>query len=328
MSVLDPEDRLGYKSDLESALREVATYFDIGQPTQMEHLAEGYEDCNVQIETASGKYVCKLFADNQLGDYSKTRRGQEVSERLVEIILAVQSNGANAPKLVKGKNGHLYRNGEIVAICYEWIEGKSYFDLNRAPNEAELRHIIQQAALINTTDLHPVNYHDIWAVPHIHALADKVRKYLSTEDLKLITEVLEKFDRLKTDTLPKCLVHGDLTKGNVLLSKNNTPFIIDFSVTNWTTRIIELVLIVCNLMYDESDTRNLKEKAKLVSDIYLEYSSLTPEEIEALPDLSLAGSAMEFLGGLWRQKFLEDNSEETEYWLSLGRKTLMRDLNS
>ena len=42
------------------------------------------------------------------------------------------------------------------------------------------------------------------------------------------------------DDLPKALVHGDFTKGNVLVNKEGQAFIIDFSVTNWTVRIIEL----------------------------------------------------------------------------------------
>jgi Ser/Thr protein kinase RdoA (MazF antagonist) len=211
-------------------------------------------------------------------------------------------------------------------MCYKWIEGVTYYDLNRAPKENELVHIIEQVAMINTTSFQPVYYHDIWAVPHIHDLANKVKPYLSTDDGNLISDVLRRFDKIELNELPKCLVHGDLTKGNVLSGQQGQPFIIDFSVTNWTTRIIELVLIVSNLLYDENDKRTIMEKAAQVASIYQRYNKLTKREVEVLADLSLAGSAMEMLGSIWRQNFLDDDSDETKYWLKLDRETIIKEL--
>lgn len=140
-------------------------------------------------------------------------------------------------------------------------------------------------------------------------------------------QVLARFDSIAIDSLPKCLVHGDLTKGNVLVHPGNKPVIIDFSVTNWATRIIELSLIVSNLLYDEQDSRSLHEKSEVVASLYQRYNPLTAQELVALPDLALASASMELLGGVWRQHFFDDNSDETQYWLELGRKTLQQELS-
>lgn len=324
---LDPDNRLGYQGDLHDYILRAAEYFDIGNPTKLSHLAEGYEDCNVRIEAESGqKYVCKIFADNQLGDYSKTRREKDVAERLVNIMLAVRANGVNAPELIGSEGRHLFKDGGLVALCYKWVEGTSYFDLDRAPTESELEEIILQTSLINKVALQPENYHDIWAVSHIHALAARMKRYLTKEDSILIEKVLASFDSIDIEKLPKCLVHGDLTKGNVLVDDAGNPTIIDFSVTNWTTRIIELTLIVSNLMFDKNDKRSLKAKAEVVAKMYQRHIQLTEEELKALPDLCLAAAAMEFLGGRWRQEFMEDSSDETVYWLNLGRETLMNEV--
>lgn len=320
---LDPENRLGYSGDLAEVVNGVAVEFGLGNLESISHLAEGYEDCNLKLKTAHGTYVCKLFADNQLGDYSKTRRGVDVADRLVDIILAVQANGAHAPELVQCVQGdYLFHRDELVAMVYKWVEGKTYFELDRAPNDTELESVVRQAALINTTSFKPVYYHDIWAVPHIHALFEKVKPILSTEDTRLATRAIRQFDVLKIDELPKCLVHGDMTKGNVLLGKDGKPYIIDFSVTNWTTRIIELVLIISNLMHDQNDRRSLQQKVTAVTTLYQPYNQLTRRELQALYDLCLTGSAMELLGSRWRQEFLDDTSEETAYWLELGRSGL------
>src|ERR1700746_1230615 len=99
---LDPDNRLGYEGDLQNVIESACGFFGLGKLLDARHLAEGYEDCNLKLQTEFGTYVCKLFADNQLGDYSKTRRGEDVADRLVEVILAIQANGANTPKLVKG----------------------------------------------------------------------------------------------------------------------------------------------------------------------------------------------------------------------------------
>lgn len=324
---LDPDNRLGYQGDLHDYILRAAQYFGISNPTALSHLAEGYEDCNVRIETERGQmYVCKVFADNQLGDYSKTRREKDVAERLVNIMLAVRANGVNSPELIGSEGRQLFKNDGLVALCYKWVEGTSYFDLDRAPTESELEEIILQASLINKVDLQPENYHDIWAVSHIHALVAKVRPYLTKEDVELIDKVLNRFDAINIEELPKCLVHGDLTKGNVLVDDAGSPTIIDFSVTNWTTRIIELTLIVSNLMFDKNDKRSLQAKAEVVAKMYQQHIQLTTVELKALPGLCLAGAAMEFLGGRWRQEFMEDSSDETIYWLNLGRETLANEL--
>jgi len=36
----------------------------LGELISAYHVAEGYEDCNIVIETSSGKYFCKFFCKN------------------------------------------------------------------------------------------------------------------------------------------------------------------------------------------------------------------------------------------------------------------------
>lgn len=107
-SLLDPENRLSYSGDLRTFVDGMCVFFGLGTALKVSHLAEGYEDCNLKLQTTSGTYVCKIFADNQLGDYSKSRRGEDVADRLVEILLAVRAHGANTIELVSSKDQYLY----------------------------------------------------------------------------------------------------------------------------------------------------------------------------------------------------------------------------
>jgi len=221
---------------------------------------------------------------------------------------------------------YLFRFEELVVIVFDFFDGKAFLELNTSPTSQQLEQVIIQAFMINKTDLRPVFYYDMWAVPNVAALFTKLRPLLDEDDIRLIDKVIARFSKINLDELPHCLVHGDLTKGNVMLDKNGNISIIDFSVTNWAPRIIELILIISNLMFDENDNRTLQQKVDIVAGIYQKYNTLSSDEIASLYDLSLLSSAMELLGSCWQQKVLGDNSDETLYWQNLGRIGLRREL--
>ncbi|EKD64830.1 MAG: hypothetical protein ACD_50C00290G0007 [uncultured bacterium] len=320
-STTDQVKKLGFEGNLNKIIEDVAIKYKLGDIQQTKYLNEGYEDYNIKINATEGNFVLKLFANNQLGDYTKTRRGSDVVERLVEILLAAEKYNLNTPRIRKDKNHEIiYRNYEMVGIVYNWIDGITFYDLDTAPTLSELEIIIEQAAKINKINIQPVYYHDIWAVTHIHALYNKVQSFLSQEDSDLVQKILLRFDNIPLDQLPKSLVHGDFTKGNVIKTSSGKPYIIDFSVSNWTARIIELGLIISNLMYDSRKKTKLEKRVEIATKLYLKHNSLTNQEKKYLYDIALSNTAMEFLGSRWRQEFLDDTSEETKYWLKLGRE--------
>lgn len=326
---LDQLQKLGYSGNLEEVIKQVAEFYNIGNIINSKYLDEGYEDYNIKLVTNNGNYVLKLFSNNQLGNEEKTRRGSDVVERLVEILDAAEKLNLNTPRLKKNNDNEVIFRGKdgLVAILFNWIEGTTYYDLDIAPNHKELELIIEQAAKINKEiNIHPVYYYDIWAVTNINEFYEKIKNSLKKEDIYLMKKVLKRYNALPIDTLPKCFVHGDFTKGNVIKTTSGIPSIIDFSVSNWTIRIIELSLIISNLMYSSKKKISLQERVKEASDIYTKYNYLTTIELESLYDLSLASASMEFLGGTWRQVFWDDTSEETKYWLNLGKEEIRNSL--
>jgi hypothetical protein len=112
-------------------------------------------------------------------------------------------------------------------------------------------------------------------------------------------------------------------KGN-----DNEIYILDFSVSNWYPRIQELAVIAANLFYEENNVTSLNERVEWISSEYSKFNPLTSEEKQHLYTYALAGIAMEFMGA-HQEKFIKGNmSEETEYWLNLGRNGLRRELIS
>ena len=105
-------------------------------------------------------------------------------------------------------------------------------------------------------------------------------------------------------------------------------YILDFSVANWYPRIQELSVIVANLLYDKDNQSTLHERIDLVLSEYSKLNPLTEEEKKYIYPYALAGVAMEFLGA-HQEKYINGNdTEETDFWMNLGRNGLKKEFTT
>ncbi len=317
-----PVDRLNYSGSLEPVVGRLSTAYDIGDTQNFSVIGVGYEDCNVIVKTDKGKYVAKIF--------QKGRTPEDITRYITIMEKAIEA-GVNHPPLLSTQGGNvIYTDSQangLSLILMQFIEGKTFFELNRAPNNEERKAIIEQATKVNKIDYKPPYIFDSWAIPNIQVMFDKTKQFIKPEDLSLVERVLAKYRRIPVDTLPHCFVHGDFTKANILKSENGKIYILDFSVANLYPRIQELAVIAANLMHDNTTTTSLKDKTELVAEEYDKFNKLTPEERKWLYDYALAGVAMEFMGA-HQEKYINGNdTEETEYWLNLGREGLRSELS-
>lgn len=317
-----PVDRLNYSGSLTPVVDRLSASFNIGTPRDFSVIGVGYEDCNVALETASGKFVAKIF--------QKGRTSEDIARYTTIMDRAIQA-GVNHPPLLQTQVGDtIYSDSAangLSLVLMKFIDGKTFFELNRAPNEEERKSIIEQAAKVNKIDYKPPYIFDSWAIPNIQALFDKTKQFVLPEDLPMVEKVLEKFKAIPIESLPHSFVHGDFTKANVLKADNGEIYILDFSVANWYPRIQDLAVIAANLMHDENNSMPLRERVELVGREYSEFTELTEEERKWLYDYALAGVAMEFLGA-HQEKYINGNdTEETNYWLKLGREGLRSELS-
>lgn len=232
--------------------------------------------------------------------------------------------GVHHPELLPTKtNKTVYGDSGLALVLMRFIEGKSFLELDRSPSNEERRAVLEQAAMINGIDYEPSYLFDSWAIPNIHTLFEKVKQYITPEDISLVERVAAKYDAIPLDDLPRCFVHGDLIKSNVIKGDDGEMYILDFSAANSYPRIQELAVITANLLHDNSEEA-LEQKCEQVADEYSEFNSLTDLERQHLPAYALAGMAMEFMGA-YQEKYMNGNdTEENEYWLSLGREGLRR----
>lgn len=316
-----PVDRLNYSGSLEPVVNRLTSAYDIGNPKDFSVIGVGYEDCNVLVDADKGKFVAKIF--------QKERTPEDIT-RYTTIMERAIAAGVNHPPLLQTHEGSVVFSDQqangLSLVLMRFIEGKTFFELNRAPNYEERNAILEQAAKVNRIDYKPPYIFDSWAIPNIQVMHDKTKQYIKPEDLPLVEQVLARYKQIPVDTLPHAFVHGDFTKANVLKAEDGKIYILDFSVSNWYPRIQELAVIAANLMHQDDGDTSLKDRSETVAEEYSKFNELTDEERKWLYDYTLAGVAMEFMGA-HQEKYINGNdTEETEYWLNLGRNGLRKAL--
>ncbi|HSH55844.1 MAG TPA: phosphotransferase [Candidatus Limnocylindrales bacterium] len=310
-----PADRLNYSGDLTPVIERICNAYGVGRLSASSIVEVGYEDCNVIIETDQAKFVAKMFA--------KTRTPEDIT-RYANTIEKVVQAGVHHPELLSTDTGETtYNDSGISLVLMRFVEGKNFLELDRSPSDEERKAVLEQAAKVNGIDYEPPSLFDSWAIPNIHAMLEKVKQYIETEDLTLVEQVIAAYDAIPVDDLPHSFVHGDFTKANVIKGEDGKIYILDFSVANHYPRIQELAVIVANLLHDNGDI-TLEQKCEQVADEYSEFNPLTDQERKHLPAYALAGVAMEFMGA-HQEKYINGNdTEETDYWLNLGRNGLRK----
>ncbi|MBI2410678.1 MAG: phosphotransferase [Candidatus Kerfeldbacteria bacterium] len=317
-----PLDRLNYSGEIGAVINRLAGVYKIGSPTNFSVIGVGYEDCNVVIETPSGKYVAKIF--------SKDRNSEAIIRYSIIMEKAVEV-GINHPPLIKTADGRVvYSDGEandISMVLMKFVDGQTFLELDRAPDEEEEKAVVEQAVKVNGIDYHPPYLLDSWAIPNIKAMFERTKQFIQSQDIQLIKQAMTQYAEIPVNNLPHCFVHGDFTKANIMKGNDGKIYVLDFSVANWYPRIQELAVIAANLLHEENSSQTLRNRTERVSEMYDKLTPLTPDEKKHLYAYALAGVAMEFMGG-HQEKFIKGNAtEETEYWLNLGRSGLRKELS-
>ena len=309
--------RIKYKGDFLDFISIVCNDYNIGSCISCNIVEMGYEDLNIVIQTNQGKYFAKFFA---------SFRDKAECERYVNIILKALSAGVSHPKLYQSSQGYLHKiiiNKNILRLCLmEHIKGKTFYELKVEPTIEESKFIANQATIINQIKIKPEFIYDQWAIINFCKEYKKKEKYLNDEDKKSLDSLYNKFLNYNIGKLPHCFVHGDILRTNVIKTDEGRLYIIDFAVSNYYPRIIELSVLYCFFI----NINNFQKTEKMFNIVMTEYqktTKLTSMEIAELPFFLKLAHAMHILQANY-QKVVENNiSTENEYWLELGRKGLL-----
>jgi len=304
------QKRINYQGDLKPFLQKVCNDFDLGEYQSFAIIPIGYEDFNLKLTTNKGNFFVKMFAAS---------RNEEGCQRCVNIINHTLENGVSEPKLYRNGQEFLRKVGNDRLIVMEYVNGKTFFELQAIPTTDEIKFIVKQAALINKTNLKPSFIYDHWAITSFLKEYAEKGKYLLRADNELIRPLVDLFSSLDIKSLPHSLAKGDIIKTNIMKDSDGKIYIVDFAVANWYPRIQELAVLLCDLFFDPRHTEDFAKTYNFVLSEYQKYIKLTPEEIKLLPTFVKFAHAMHVLLANYEKVVNGNSSAENEYFLNIGR---------
>lgn len=308
-------ERINFQGEFDELLSDVAESYKIGHFVSFAIIEMGYEDVNLKLTTTKGNYFVKIFSEV---------RTKEECLRLINIVKSAIDTGVSHPQILKQDVGYIFRNQyeqfNIRLSVFEWIDGKTFYELKRNPNAIELKELIRITSLSNQIQYKPAELYDSWALVNFKAELEKSRKYLSKDLLKTLDKLGEEFEKVALKDLPHCLVHGDLISTNIMKSHDKI-FFVDFSVANYYPRIVELAVLMSDIMFDPSGKTSVEKYYALLTSEYQKYIELDPEELKTLPLFIKLAHAMHIVRATREDKEGRGNAENN-HWLELGKKGL------
>ena len=283
-------------------------------------ISTGYEDPTLAITTSTGRYVIKTFAARP--------DGPDLARRAADIIHAATATAARHPRLLPAADRHDGKHvhtgpGGVRYLVMNHIDGHDLYTLGRPVTWEETAQLIEQLTRLHSLPLAPAPVRDPWAIEQLVPTAAAVHQHLAAPDRHLVGVAINAMADVDTGALPHALIHGDITKGNVLIDTTGEVILIDYGAAGRHPRIQELAVAAANLT--AGIPAALPERLAVLARQYSDQlrkngqQPLTAAEYDALPAYGMAAAAMEFLGAAREYHLHQDRSDETLMLLDIGR---------
>lgn len=317
------ESRINLNISLEHLSQIVCKEYNLGEFVDNQLIEIGYEDYNYILTTKNGKYVVKVFSND---------RTYNNALELAERAHVAFENGVSCPRIHKTKDNKCLfllslGNVEFRLLVMDYINGKDFFTLKELPNNKELELIATELAKLNTIEYRPPFIYDKWAIINFIEEYNKNISLVDDEDKPLIDKAYKAFKSCDFSKLTYGFVHGDIIETNVMRDNNGNLYFIDFSVSNYLPRIVDMAVTICDLCLDLEDIETSKLRAKRFVDSYEKTSPLSNYEKECLRKFIVCHQAITILETIREKKIEHNNSEENELFLQKGKQGLRIALN-
>ena len=311
------EKRINLNFPLEILSQEVCKQYNLGDFVDNQLIKIGYEDYNYILTTSKGKFVVKVFSN---------LRTDKDCQNLADRGSIPHKHGFSCPKIYETSQGNLFAttvNGvKFRLLVMDYIDGKDFFTLDELPSEEELKIIAQETAKLNLIDYRPEFIYDKWAIVNFEKEYLKNKKYLSGKYKTLIEQVYNEFKTIDFSRLKYGFVHGDIIETNILRDSKNKLWFIDFSVSNYLPRIVDLAVPICDLCLDLDNIEISKQRTQTFLAEYEKVYPLTNYEIEALKIFLKCHQAITIIQTT-KEKVEDKNlSEENLKFLNKAKKGL------
>lgn len=306
-SRIDEIDDINILSEL------VCEEYSLGKLEDTYVIEVGYEDFNAIITSSTGKYLMKVFRNS--------RSDEEVVQCINRSYIATQSN-VKTPEIYKNSKGDIvsiikHGNSRFRVSVIQYIDGENFFFLKRQPTFDELLKIVDIGCNLNKINYKPNFIYDTWAITSFCKEFEKKKHYLDKKYLDIVEPIYKRFRDFDYDKLPKAFVHGDMMSTNLMLDKNGEIWVIDFSVSNFTARINEIIVICDDVALIVNDKKESERRVKAAFDAWCEKMKATDFEKESFQLIYDVANAINVLNPIYEIKTGND-TEETQMHLEAG----------
>ena len=304
-------ERIGLNTDLSNISRIICERYNLGEFISNKVITVGYEDYNYCLETSKGKYCVKIF--------SKVRTREEIDNYL-DRIRAVSKSNVSAPRLFLADGDVVlsfdYNDNHYDLVVFEYINGKDFFEIGSV-NSDVIEEIARQTAMIHDINIKPKPIPDSWSIINFEKQYDIKKEYLPVEYKESFDKLLVELRNVDFERLPYAFIHGDIRSANAMLDNDGKVWIVDFAVSNYLPRVIDLAVTSCDMCLDRSSMDKTCENIALLLREYSKYHPLTDYEKEVFKLFYRLVNAMYILQTQYYIKEYGD-SEENQDLLSRG----------
>lgn len=271
----------------------------------------GYQDCNIDIETAGGRFAVKIFSS------------EKTKQRITDVLAGYTSCrklDINVPILRETTDGRLYH--ELQGVTHPiYISVFNFFDgkpLTKTPaTTGDLATISRWLASIHKLHKPVSRYYDTMGIVNA-ALEYKTKSdALSADEQAKIIPVIKKLLRINLSTLPQSVIHGTPEKENILKNAAGELCLLDFGCMDYNASVLDLAIMIANFtLYVPEEKRTLM--IRTIIDAYNAERPITAAELTALPALIRAQYAAYIIGMSFRMRKEHDMTKQTQTWLDRG----------
>ncbi len=309
--MIDPLHRIDIALSPDEVIKKAASEFQLGEVQAFSVIPAGYQECNIDLRTTSGRFVVKIFSrektkhriDDVMWGYSRFHK-----------LGSLLPN----PKAIKDGSHVLEIPGgtqPAFLAVFDFFAGKP---LTQTPvTDADIVVITQAVAIIHKSPKTIGRYYDTLAIMNLEAEYEKKSDALFADEIALIKPVIAKLHKLKISSFRHSIIHGSVEKENVLKNAEGTLCLLDLGCMDYNASVLDIATFIANFSayLTEEKRNNLIQR---ILEAYQQSIPLTFPELAALPTLIRAQCATYVIGMSYRMRKDHDMSKQTQTWLDRG----------
>lgn len=308
--------RINLNVRLSTISNRICKLYGFEKPQSSIAISKGFEDFNYILNTVDKKYLVKIF---------NKKKSKRVCIRILERMKKAKNGNANVPDIYVCGNDNLCQmniKGVTYRLCVmQYIERNEKNALTaNSFTKVNLQKLVKQIVKMHNIEYIPKYINSSGGVLDFENMYTKYYKYLSTKNMKVVKNVYECFKKISIDKLPCAFTHGDLGIGNTIVDKNGKLYLIDFGLSNYYPRIIDLAQVFVNMCLVTNNKVKTVDRIKFVINDYEKHIKLTQYERKTLKILYKVTICIYIL---FTSYLLHDKiNESNNTWLDKGNELI------